>query len=581
MQKIYDRRWINTRTEYQWVDGKGYVKVQNEGYWYEGPMALATNPPTRVGNSWAFYDEGTESGSSIIGSINNNPTKGAIAYDDTFFFRADEEETANNKALNQRAQLEYRIDTTGTGSSYGSWTPVNATSSVIRTTTTASISDGATTSQRLGGGYSFVSPNGGFDDGDGLAGTANSDLQNNGMEWLWSVQMRSADVSEDDLIQLRYTLDEDGTLLDTEPTWPTITAPAGVVTTYTSSGDTQAIKAAGTGVAEVAYEVYTASGNTQAIKAAGTGVAEVAYEVYTASGNTQAIKAAGTGVAKSEEAAYYERILIQEPRLYLPNEKPVGSVVIDWDHPSTYGLKAAYLFDNIVGGDTVKALNGFGPDITLETDTSTLPYIEVRNGIKGLGKENSHQSFGYIAAGEIPTAGDDVSCIMYGVNGNSSSTGLFTMYGPTGGQTDFQHWFGSASFQWKPFDTDGAEGDALNMFSVSDWPSPFNIEINAIAWQNSNTNEMAFFTRRASNTLGPCFKAMGPSSITNGCTTWPTDRIWILGMDADSIGTNNGDGTRAQWWGGRYNYLFFFNREIHEAEAFSLTQDPFQILKPA
>ena len=549
------KRWISTYVEYQWKDDK-YVKVKEEGYWYEGPIAFAGDDPNWVSTYWRFQEDGTESSPTWLSTENGNPTKGDIPYDTPFFFRIDVEEDSGNASKNTEAQLQYRYKPSG--GSFGAWTDVTATSSVIRSIASDNVTDGGNTSQQLSGGYTFDTTNNGIDEVNGIAGGGDADLASTGMEFLFVIEMRSADVNEDDEIELSIILN--AVADDPSPTypssWPLITAGTEGVTTYTSSGDTQAIKAAGTGVAEVAYEVYTSSGDTQAIKAA------------------------GTGVAKSEEAAYYERILIQEPRLYLPNEKPVGSVVIDWDHPSTYGLKAAYLFDNIVGGDTVKALNGFGPDITLETDTSTLPYIEVRNGIKGLGKENSHQSFGYIAAGEIPTAGDDVSCIMYGVNGNTSSTGLFTMYGPTGGQTDFQHWFGSAAFQWKPFDTDGAEGDALNMFS-GDWPSPFNIEINAIAWQNSNTNEMAFFTRRASNTSGPCFKAMGPSSITNGCTTWPADRIWILGMDADSIGTNNGDGTRAQWWGGRYNYLFFFNREIHEAEAFSLTQDPFQILKPA
>ena len=74
-------------------------------------------------------------------------------------------------------------------------------------------------------------------------------------------------------------------------------------TVYTAVGNTQAVKAAGTGVAEKAYTVYTAVGNTQAIKATGTGTAEKAYTVYTAVGNTQAVKATGTGVAELLSAA--------------------------------------------------------------------------------------------------------------------------------------------------------------------------------------------------------------------------------------------------------------------------------------
>jgi len=231
--KTYKRRWISTYSESEW-NGTEYVKIVDKGYWYEGPMALATNPPVIDCNTWAFYSDGTESGSTIIGSIATNPTKGSIAYDTTVFFRADLEETSGNKALNLTPRLQYRINT---GGGYGAWTNVTSTSNVVRTTASANITDAGDTTRRLGTAYSFVTPNEGIDEADGLAGGNTTDLQSSGTEFLYSIQVRSADVSEDDTIELRLDLDEwsSGFTLNNTPTWPVITGAVGA-TTHNVSG---------------------------------------------------------------------------------------------------------------------------------------------------------------------------------------------------------------------------------------------------------------------------------------------------------------------------------------------------------
>lgn len=43
------KRWINIRTVLEW-DGQQYVRTEGEGYWYDGPMALAAEPAPGEGD---------------------------------------------------------------------------------------------------------------------------------------------------------------------------------------------------------------------------------------------------------------------------------------------------------------------------------------------------------------------------------------------------------------------------------------------------------------------------------------------------------------------------------------------------
>ena len=135
-------KWISTRSEYEWINGQ-YVKVYEEGYWYDGALALATTPGVLESANWGFYNDGTESGSTIIGSVNTNPTKGSIPYDTVFLARFDVFETGGNASKNTFCQLQY-FHTQGTAT----WTNVTATSSVVQTTS-SSLTDGDDTTQRL------------------------------------------------------------------------------------------------------------------------------------------------------------------------------------------------------------------------------------------------------------------------------------------------------------------------------------------------------------------------------------------------------------------------------------------------
>ena len=210
------QRWINTRVELQWNSStQQYDEVSVEGYWYDGPMALAHNDPAYDQDSFAFYNDGTESGSTIIGSVNTNP---ALELDTTYLVRFLVQETAGGTGNNTSIQFEYNLNGAG-------WNNVTGTSSVIRATDSANLTDGGNTTQRIGAG-TYLTTNGGIDDVDGLAGGANLDFAGNDeAEMLYAFQIRSADVSAGDTIQLRCT-ENSGTLVTTYTNTPTVTAVA-------------------------------------------------------------------------------------------------------------------------------------------------------------------------------------------------------------------------------------------------------------------------------------------------------------------------------------------------------------------
>ena len=195
-------RWINTRLEY---DRHGNLNIC-EGFWDYGPFLEAT-AASKDAADWAFHNDGTESGATFIDSSNLSPAKGTIANDTIFFFRQGAEETAGGGWMNVNLQLQYNHEGAG-------YVDVTATSNVIQSVATANIADNANTTQRITS-YTFESTNGAFDEVDGDAGNGSQDFTNNGTEFLYSIQIIGADVSDDDEVELRITIG--GTPLDFYP----------------------------------------------------------------------------------------------------------------------------------------------------------------------------------------------------------------------------------------------------------------------------------------------------------------------------------------------------------------------------
>ncbi|MCK5217872.1 MAG: hypothetical protein KAJ93_08785, partial [Methanosarcinales archaeon] len=182
------KRWINTRVV---IDRTGKV-LEKQGFWYDGPLALATTPPTMEVTNWAFYSDGTEAGSVIVGAANTNQS---LNVDTIYFARFGLEETGNEPSKNEAPQLQYNLNS-------GGWNNVTDVSSVVRAAATANIADGDDTTQRITS-FTFDTTNEGFDEVDGIAGGPTCDLQLTGFEALFSFTIRSADVANNDTIVLR------------------------------------------------------------------------------------------------------------------------------------------------------------------------------------------------------------------------------------------------------------------------------------------------------------------------------------------------------------------------------------------
>lgn len=183
------KRWVNIKVVIDIRTGK---VVEEQGFWYDGPLALATTPPTMEVTDWAFYSDGTEAGSVIIGAKNTNPT---LEVNTIYLVRFGLEETSGNASKNTAPQLQYNLKGAG-------WNNVTDISSVVQAVATTNIADGADTTQRMTS-FTYDSTNDGFDEVDGIAGGATADLLSTGFEALFAVQILSGDVADEDTIVLK------------------------------------------------------------------------------------------------------------------------------------------------------------------------------------------------------------------------------------------------------------------------------------------------------------------------------------------------------------------------------------------
>ena len=181
--------------------------------------------PSTEHTDWAFYNDGTESGSVIIGSKNTNPT---LNVDTIYLYRAGVHETAGNVEDAPPFQIQYNLNAAG-------WNNVDGVSSVVQIVATSNIADGDDTTQRMTS-FTHVSNNDGFDEVDGICGEL-ADLQSNGFECLWAFQIIGTDVSDADSIELKVVFGSGGRAdLDAyNQTNPTITVSEAVASTSPSA----------------------------------------------------------------------------------------------------------------------------------------------------------------------------------------------------------------------------------------------------------------------------------------------------------------------------------------------------------
>jgi hypothetical protein len=190
----------------------------------KGLDAYTSTPTATVSGIPAFdqdsfrgrSDDGNETTATWKASANVGWTQ---VMDENFRMRFVVQETGDGAAVDKTFQLEYNLNG-------GGWNDVNGSSSVVRAWASPSMADGTDTTQQVGAG-TFVTPNAGFDEVNGLAGGTSLDFSGSDeVEVEYCLQIRSADVSDSDTIQLRVKG------LDSYTNTPTITATSSTPPAY-------------------------------------------------------------------------------------------------------------------------------------------------------------------------------------------------------------------------------------------------------------------------------------------------------------------------------------------------------------
>ncbi len=195
-------------------------------------------------------DDGSESAATWRQLEDINDT---LDVDINFRIRFTLDDTTDGERLNFQPQLEYNLAS-------GGWNDVTGASSVIRATTSSEFTDDDDTTRQLSipAVGSFITPNSGMDDNDGLAGQDNDldfvETVHDFVEVEFCFQIRSADVSDAQTVQLRIKN------ADSFGVTPTITINVPSVATSQAhfrlrSDDTAALNANGGGDWEAGEDI--------------------------------------------------------------------------------------------------------------------------------------------------------------------------------------------------------------------------------------------------------------------------------------------------------------------------------------
>lgn len=240
---------------------------------------------TAAWNQKAFRgrnDDGNETTATWKAAQNINWNQ---AKDVNLRIRLEVQETAGcAKANFTTIQLQYNLNGAG-------WVNVSASSSVVRSSASPNLADGASTTNQLTVGTGTFVGGGGFDEVNGVAGSSAMDVSASGhFEVEYCVQIRSADVANGDTIQLRAS--DGGSAFAAYDATPSITVDSGAVSVATGLGALIA-----TGLAPTA----TASDHQTVTPALGALVASGLAPTITASDHQTATPGLGALVATGFE----------------------------------------------------------------------------------------------------------------------------------------------------------------------------------------------------------------------------------------------------------------------------------------
>lgn len=161
-------------------------------------------------------DDGSESTATWKGLVNTDWDQ---APDENFRIRFLIEETTDLIDSNVEFQLQYNKNTEG-------WNNVTGASSVAQASASTNLTDAGNTTEQLSGPGTFITPNDGIDEANGIAGGADLDFSstiNQEVELEYCLQLVGADLVDFDTVQFRLVVATGTGTVDTYTNIPSVT----------------------------------------------------------------------------------------------------------------------------------------------------------------------------------------------------------------------------------------------------------------------------------------------------------------------------------------------------------------------
>lgn len=220
-KKVY----ITTKGHLEWDEALGqYIAVSDEGYEYEGPLALAHNNPALDIDIYRWRDDdGSETTATWLAAANTGYNFDVSAGNVQARLRVDISESGGANASNQAYELQFSIN----GSAF---TTLGTATTGVRYYDSANLTNNTDTTEQLNGGGTFTGTGGQCEDGivDGFVIGANEDL-----EAEYTVEFVSADLSNNDVITFQILGSVDGVITATVTPTTTIIASSAVTEVIT------------------------------------------------------------------------------------------------------------------------------------------------------------------------------------------------------------------------------------------------------------------------------------------------------------------------------------------------------------
>lgn len=207
-------------------------------------------------------------------------------------------------------------------------------------------------------------------------------------------------------------------------------------------------------------------------------------------------------------------IRLENPRLFKPKQLPPGPLTIDWDHPFTWGLHAAFIFDNfrleeLTGRYELLYNSCQRTDLGLRQTGSQLCRWMPRAVPRGLGDAgyfpNAH---GIIVADYRNHSTPDANCRILGMRyagwdfrrGASDTSWVFKLGGndqtltPTADFIDGNHW----QLVWRWHDTE----DSRDFYAIDKDEIQTKNSSSGVWSVGSTSDEINFLSQRLTDTTG-------------------------------------------------------------------------------